>query len=439
MKYGFADIKNARAQILLILGIALCLASYVNFFLSYKNMIGTDFYQFWLLGQAIHEPETGNIYSTEERIRLGTLYYETARSIVEKTQVPSRQFEAAMKRKTLSGYSTPFLYTFFGMISTGNYEIDFTFYRILIYIIYAAVLFGLAVFFKLSIFESFLLFPLLTCHFIPFISENQVLNVNIIQLGLLAVFMCCYHRDRSVFRIFSGIILGVLIAFKPNVSLPIFLFLFGILVDKNFHIFKQIIIGILGGSIISIGVSWLWTSNWTIWLNWLGSMNELFSDIQLTFSQGNYSLFIFLEEFFGKMTAQIVSVCLILIGLILIWITRYQQAPNQNENIFFERDIARLGIGFAFSLLTAGLTWVHYYMLLVPFILFIFRRSYLMMNSFRFLGIFVFLLFFSLMPNVKILGLNSIGVQVIIGSLLFIVLLYQELQRSISCQPASAD
>jgi hypothetical protein len=296
---------------------------------------------------------------------------------------------------------------------------------------------GLTILFKISIFEFFFLFPFLTYYYAPFISEINVLNVNIIQLGFLAFFILCYNFNHFVSKIISGITIGILIAFKPNVALPICFFLFGILVDKNYFVLKPILIGILWGGILSIIISGCWINHLSAWLDWFRSISDLFSNNPLQFVRGNYSLYKFVEELLSKRIAQIISALLILIGLILIWIKRDKNEINNNEKKFFDRDLARLGIGFIISFLAAGLSWIHYFLLLIPFVLFLFRDSTSMMNSSKFFGIFIFLSFFSILPYILSKTLNSevhvnnlIGISFILGSLLLIILLYQEINNS---------
>jgi hypothetical protein len=441
MKKIFTEVKSFRSGIIIILGIVWCLICYINCFKYSGKFTGIDYYQFWALGKAISQPDTGNIYSAEERIRLGNLYYEKAIKMTPNSQVSSRQLEVAKARITLSGYSTPFLYTIFGMSSTEDYVRDWRHYRLFIFIIYFLVLIGLTVFFKISIFEMFFLFPFLTIYCMPFISEITVFNVNIIQLLFLYVFLVCYHRKSYIFKIISGMTLGGLIAFKPNVALPIFFFLFGIMVDKNYSILKQLLTGMFWGVLIAIVGSGIWVNGLSIWLDWLKSMNELFSDTSLPFARGNYSLYRIIEELYSRRVAQIISLVLISIGLFVIWIRRNQNTIDNNN--FFERDVARLGIGFAISFLSSGLTWPHYYLLFIPFVLYILRNSNLIMSISKFSYVFGFMIFFTIVPNIVLeSGLISNhayidGVLVIASSFLLIVALYQDL-KSFSVKKTNA-
>jgi hypothetical protein len=427
MKYDFADIRNARGMVLFVLGLTLCMIIYIDCFLIYAGRHAIDFYQFWVVGQAIHQPETGNIYSTEERIRLGSRYYEKAAQLSLNGQIPLRQFEVAKLRQTLETYSTPLLYTFFGLIATGDYNHDFNNYRILIFIILAIVLFGLAIIFKLSIFEFFLLFPLLTYYYFPFMADIEVLNVNIIQLGLLGIFSFFYRYNYLFSKILSGMTIGILIAFKPNMVLPIFFLLFGIIVDKKYFTLKQLLMGILLGGIAAIGISALWINHLRAWIDWFGSKKELISSIH-PFVRYNFSIYQLAEDLLGKRLSQILSVILISIGLTIIWIKRDQNTIDKNN--FFDRDVARLGIGCAISLLATGICWHHYYLLLLPFLLFLFHDSKYSINILNFSGIFICLSFFSIIPR-YVLTFKDIpyfqGLSFIIGTLLLIILLYKEL------------
>jgi hypothetical protein len=87
---------------------------------------GFDFYQFWVVGQALGQPEVGNVYADAERRRIGATFLEQARA----GDTP-RQLAVAEVRPVLETYSTPFLYATFRFFSTGNYETDYRNYRLI--------------------------------------------------------------------------------------------------------------------------------------------------------------------------------------------------------------------------------------------------------------------------------------------------------------------
>src|SRR6266498_718645 len=80
---------------------------------------GIDFYQFWVVGQALNRPGVTNWYSEQGHRGLGAEFLELARQAGDPLQLAVARF-----RQELQIYSSPFLYATFRMFSTGNYATD---------------------------------------------------------------------------------------------------------------------------------------------------------------------------------------------------------------------------------------------------------------------------------------------------------------------------
>ena len=85
-----------------------------------------DFYQFWVVGQEVATGQSGDVYSDLERRRIGRRYLNQARGADD----PTRR-KTAEHRAVLDTFSTPFLYTVFGALSSGDYARDLSRYRAL--------------------------------------------------------------------------------------------------------------------------------------------------------------------------------------------------------------------------------------------------------------------------------------------------------------------
>lgn len=75
------------------------------------------------MGRAIRAWRVVDVYAPEARSTLAR------RALSESAAEPrSRRFAAALQRRVLETYSTPFLYACFGTLSTGDYERDYQAY-----------------------------------------------------------------------------------------------------------------------------------------------------------------------------------------------------------------------------------------------------------------------------------------------------------------------
>ena len=113
--------RNIGAGLLLVLALvgALRLSE------SSTHYTAIDFYQYWALGQAVEEQLVANIYLKESQRRVAKVFLQRAR----KTGNRPQQVVAYHRRGALQAASTPFLYTVFRAIQTGDYDRDIANYR----------------------------------------------------------------------------------------------------------------------------------------------------------------------------------------------------------------------------------------------------------------------------------------------------------------------
>ena len=79
-----------------------------------------DYYQFWVVGQAISSMKLDNIYSPSDRIKISREFQSRAE------HSDSNLFKKGAKtRKILEPGGTPFLYAVFYMASIGSYDFDY--------------------------------------------------------------------------------------------------------------------------------------------------------------------------------------------------------------------------------------------------------------------------------------------------------------------------
>ena len=99
-------IISISIKIVFVAAAIFCLARAWDYTGKYS---GIDFYQFWVVGQAVTSMDIGNIYAEEARRRIGAEFYRRA----SQQEDSERFYIAAYNRKVLETYSTPFLYLYF--------------------------------------------------------------------------------------------------------------------------------------------------------------------------------------------------------------------------------------------------------------------------------------------------------------------------------------
>lgn len=330
-----------------------------------------DFYQFWVVGQAVREPDTGNVWSKDERLRLGQ---EWARRAVAKQGPQSadpstRRGVAASRRQDLETYSTPWLYTLFGWCASGDYDTDLGRFQHAGLAAFALAVLGLARLAGLSWSAGALLVAFLLTFFAPTLSDLRVGNVNRLQLAALALSLLAGAR-RGAWQIAAGFVLGLSVMFKPNLAYPALALGLGWLVLGRWERLVRQVPAALVGAAAAFGLSSLWFGGAQSWRDWSAVLGELMGEYDHALSKGNFALVRLLEDAGVGGAGAIVGV-LMLAALVAALVARRRAGapPAALE------DLALAGLGGALSVSTSKLAWVHYYLLVVPLAIYLLRPA----------------------------------------------------------------
>lgn len=177
-----------------------------------SNAAGIDFYQFWAGAQVARRAGSA-IYESETRQSAAEEYLQRAYT----REGSDRMLAAARARPKFEFFSTPFLYTCFGIFGGEEYDRDFLIYRVLCLAGTSAGVLLITRGVGLSPAVSLLLLAFLTTLFQPLRSDIRVGNVNQLQLLMAAGAIFLHSRSRFA----TGALLGLAAAFKPNVILAI--------------------------------------------------------------------------------------------------------------------------------------------------------------------------------------------------------------------------
>ncbi|MFT5444576.1 MAG: hypothetical protein ACI8W3_003633 [Myxococcota bacterium] len=333
-----------------------------------QSTAGIDYYQFWVVGEAVEHDGVTNPYADEERARMGALFLERA---IRADDSP-RQIAVASNRVVLETYSTPFLYTAIHWLSSGDYETDFARWQAVSLVAFSAGVIGFAYFLGYPWLATLALLCAFLLRFAPFQSETQVLNVNSVQLALLAgVFFFARNRDQAPYQVAAGAVLACAIAFKPNTGLVAVLLLASVLIDQDFRALRQRVVGLAIGTSIALASSAWFFGGIGAWIAWLQAIAFVPPEI-ITVEMGNYAPWLFIAGTSGSgYSAPLAAfLCLPILRALFSRTPKWEGDAGGGCNQQTSRETAALiGLGCSVYLLSANLVWEHYFILTIPLLL----------------------------------------------------------------------
>jgi hypothetical protein len=360
------SLKRAEVLLLLLLavfGITIAWGSAV------RN-VGVDFYEFWVTGQVLGRPDVTNVYSLNERTRLGAEYLQLARQNANPSQVAVAEY-----RQIPRTYSTPFFYVIFKVFSTGRYDRDLRNYQ---FLMLACLVFALAILTRVlghPLETTLGAIAIFSTWFEPFTSDMRVGNVNSIQLALLAVYLWAVTRLRWRHRdILGGAILAFTAALKPNVLFVLGTLALAWILGRRTRRLSRHAIGAVAGGAIAVVVAGAAFRSLRCWADWLSAIGSLSKD-SITVNAGNFAPSRFLVDRFDPAVTIVLGV---VFGLVLagaMWRGRANVIGGGTTGPESEAlsDVRAVAAGCLLMLLTSPLAWLHYYVMTIPILLVLLR------------------------------------------------------------------
>jgi hypothetical protein len=297
--------------------------------------------------------------------------------------VESRQRRAATQRPQLETYSTPFLYTVFRLFASGDYDRDF---RLFQFVCIATMVMSIALLCRGLAFPFiFVPFAIIafTVWFEPFRSDLRVGNVNQIQLGFLAVFLWVQSQRGIPYRhAVAGVVLGLAVMFKPNLILMLVFLGLVWLLNGRYRRLSSTAGGIAIGVVLSFIVSSVSFGSVGCWMEWQRKAWQLTTDSALIpVVHGNFSLVQMLDELTGLRLAIPLLLLFSTVTTVFLWkdrsgitaTTTSAALPEPMDDSGYCDASLAAGAGIAMMLLVSQLAWMHYYLLLIPLILYFLR------------------------------------------------------------------
>ena len=346
-----------------------------------REYMGLDFYQQeWIVPRAVVEFGIRDIYSDTGRQRMEQAF--RAKALDEEVGPLHRRVAQCIHtsgRKQIDVTGTPLLYTVFRLFAGGDYDRDFRAYLTFCVGGFAVGVVLLCRALGYSIAATLVVLPLLT-FLEPFRSELRALNVNCFQLLTLAAIL--YLRRWSHWRAASaasGIVLGLAIMFKPTVAMALVFLLMAWLINRRLRRQLWACCGVAAGLAAGFVVSSAFLDSWTIWFDFVGRFGAMFRE-PWNFPEGNYSLASLVRFLNGKQITWELLAGLCAAAMVCLWLGRRRgpvppaSDPADRARALRE-DFLAVGLACAVTLAASQLTWLHYYLLLLPLVLYVLRPS----------------------------------------------------------------
>ncbi len=361
--------KHARPSLgepaILLLGlVAFC--SILSTAQSLRSVPAIDFYQFWVVGREVSAGSPGNVYSDSERRRIGRDALRQARDAGDPTGIRSGRH-----RVVLETFSTPFLYTVFGALSSGNHHRDLFLFRTFAIALLVVSVMGLAALLGQGPVSAIAAVLLFVSWFAPSRADLLVGNVNIFQLAWLVLFLWISSRFPVRPGHFAGgLILGLGAMFKPNTALVIGLLGVAWLIRRRHEklIFESVGIGV--GALLAFAWSSAAFGGVEIWWHWWQALSDL-PDRIITVALGNYAPARLVADWLGVDLAVAFGVASSVLALTAIG--RGLQGGQSEIGSPADRpgfeDLHVSALAGVMTLLSSPLSWLHYFVSTIPLLL----------------------------------------------------------------------
>jgi hypothetical protein len=341
---------------------------------------GIDYYQFWLVGQGESRTHIENIYSPEGR----EILLQVGKEILAETPQARRLAAAVDYRRNIETFSTPFLYLAVRSISRGVYGADLKLFQGL-----GLACVGLAVVLlcRMSRYDwtttLLILLMLLLCSD-PLVTNAQVGNVNGFQLAAIALYAWLLRGPPSIVRqAIAGVLMGALIMFKPTLGLVFPFVCIGWVAERQWHRLLVQCVAVAAGVSLAVVSSSFFLGSPGAWMDWLAALPNLEEARERSVRLGNFCLSRLASELGAPDLSSPLLVVTVLATASVIWLASHQRrgvpvgeraiSPGSDWVPSEDREYLAVALGCAISVVALRLVWMHYYLLLTPLAIYLFR------------------------------------------------------------------
>lgn len=360
----------------LLLSLLLLAMSLFNHWKYASSTPTTDFFTYWGVPRTMRSTSVHNIYNHEDqRTMLSILNREAEPWSASKKQMDAAAIASRFYGQRIDVTGSPFLYASAGLLSTGSYERDQRHFVILCFLCLAASILILCRLLKYHSIAAILMLIFFSSFFAPVLSDLEVGNVNQIQLLIITMFILLTVKSKSFW---AGFVIGMGIAFKPNIALIWLCYHFYELVDREYK--KQItqLLGTVAGMLLAVSFSVVYFGKPAIWVQYAATFPAMLTSSYPVYN-GNKALPMLISDLTGLHTAAIIGGVLIIAFTGILLLTRCrihaEATVGKNSSTLLHKMFNTAGIGCVIMLLSSNLAWLHYYILLIPLAIYLLRPA----------------------------------------------------------------
>ncbi|MBV9079890.1 MAG: hypothetical protein JO102_02085 [Elusimicrobia bacterium] len=337
-----------------------------------------DYFQFWAVGDAVKRFDVSDIYSVRERNRVGSRYIrETSR-----VELGNSYKDAALARAQLEPTGTPFLYTLFTLVSTGNFDVDYAHFRSFSAFSYFLGMYCLLIFAGVYPLVAAAGLLIASNWFDPLRLDISFSNLNQIQIGMIcALILLGRQKMTSRLSFLEGMFIAVVVFFKPTLVYAVgFVGLWEVLEGKWMRLRVQLA-GFVAGAAVAMGSSIAMFGETVSWRRWFPSFQSIVFEPRYTVQ--SFITMVFHTD--NMMVFQTASV----IGALVIAALLYRDAGRSPEMSVVVGPYGELepvdfayrwlvsGMGIGLYIMTSPLVHGHYFLQMVPLAFYFFRPGVL--------------------------------------------------------------
>jgi hypothetical protein len=388
-----------------------------------QRVPGIDFYQFWVVGQAVGRGDVSSVYADDSRAALGQEFLRRA----DGPEGSERQRAAARFRQVLEPLATPFLYAALRPFGWGAYDTGldaFSAFGIAALLAGTFVLCSLAGYATL---ERLLLLALAVHAFQPVLADVRVGNVNQVQLGLLASFAWLASGSSTPRQLGAGAVLGVAVAFKPTLALVVPVVLAGRALAHGWRRAVSLASGVAAGTLAGLVVGAAFFGSFSAWSDWLSALRAA-PLAAMPVDVGNVSPLAVADRWLGAMPGLLPGLVGSLALAAALWRGR-RTPPEVTGPDDGVDDLRLVAAGCLLVLVSAPLVWQHYLVLALPAVIVLLRPGRNAGRRWLALAAFVAI---AIDPYADLLGITDPARQapvVVAGLLLLFALVALEIGR----------
>lgn len=315
-----------------------------------ERAAGLDFYIYFVAGQLAGRADVDDIYAPEVQERIGEEYFERA----QRSGSELRKYDA-QRRRRLDNVSSPFLYSTLRWVSR-DYDRALAQYHALVLFAFVAGFFLIARVVRISWASALFVLAGVLAYYRGFEADLRVGNVNSLQLLAIGVAL-------STPPIIAGVVLGMLICFKPNLILIPLLIAFARMASRQWTRLGREIAGGAIGAAIAIVVAAISYGSLGVWMQWIAAANQFWHRLP-TRMERNVTPALALFHQYGEWIGYAIAAALIAIACVAIW-KGERTAPfpaRRGEG----RDALVVGVAILIYLMSATVVWLHYMVLVLP-------------------------------------------------------------------------